>query len=604
LLEGSAREAIARALDQAWRALRLPGDAPLARVRSTREARFGDYQSELALEARSASQAPPRELAAALAAALQASPPRCLARVEVAGPGFLNFSLDDAWLGERVQAAARAQALGDLWPAVDPAERETIVVDFSGPNLAKQLHVGHLRSTVLGDVIARWLDARGHRVVRQNHVGDFGTQFGMLCALLRERATGDVPPRVEDLEALYREANARRERDAEFRERAEAEVVALHRGAPETRAAWEAVLAASRAHYEPLYDRLGVRLGRAEERGESFYADRLESLVHELERRFGAAPDSAPLRVERSEGAVVLFHRRSDGQPVFSGKDGCALPLLVRKSDGAFLYATTDLAALRYRIEDLGADRVIYVTDDRQTLHFAMLFETARAAGWLERSGHPSVRLEHVAFGPILGADNRPLKTRSGDNVKLVDVLDESERRARDLIEGGSADLSPEEAAAASKIIGTAAVKYAILRAERESSIVFRWDTMLAMTGNCAPALLYTYARTRSILRRGGTTHGRATPGPFAHGSERALALALVRFPEALEDGLLELRVHGIAEYLSALAGTFGRFYESCPVLKAATEAERDARLTLVGATERVLGLGLGLLGIPTPERL
>ncbi len=589
-------------------------------IRPAGDDRFGDYQSNVAMSLAKRLSAAPREVARRLVEAL---PPEALAMCEppeIAGPGFINIRLRGEWMAARLDEVSAASANDRL--GIEPAaEPQTVVVDYSGPNIAKQMHVGHLRSTIIGDSIARILEFEGHRVIRQNHVGDWGTQFGMLIAYLTEKlpAAAAAPSSVHiaDLEAFYREANARAREDPEFHERARARVVALHNRDPETMRAWQYIVEESRRHYLPIYARLGVRLTREDERGESFYADRLEGTVAELRQRFGpghAAPPDAPCRitVELSQGALCVFHTAPDGTPLFRNPEGEPFPLIIRKSDGAFLYATTDLAALKYRITELGADRVIYVTDARQCQHFEMVFATARAAGWTRRPGAAAeTRLDHVPFGSILGEDRRPLKTRSGENVKLADLLDEAVNRAEALVRAAEADparrrgFTDDEIRDVAEAVGIGAVKYADLSQNRQSDYVFSWDRMLALEGNTAPYLMYAYARIRSIHRRGGETAD-LSDGPvrIEQPAERALARQILRFAEIIEGAAAGLRINLLTDYLYELAGLFMKFYEQCPVLKAESDAARASRLRLCELTARTLRVGLDLLGIRSLERM
>ncbi len=589
-------------------------------IRPAGDDRFGDYQSNVAMSLARRLSAAPRDVARRL---IEALPPEAAAMCEppeIAGPGFINIRLRCEWMAARLDGipeAGEPDRLG-LEPVAAPM---TVVVDYSGPNIAKQMHVGHLRSTIIGDGIARVLEFEGHRVIRQNHVGDWGTQFGMLCAYLAETlpeaAADPSGVHIADLETFYRQASARDREDPAFHERARAQVVALHRREPETLRAWQYIVEESRRHYLPIYARLGVRLTRDDERGESFYADRLEDAVEELRRRFGSggtAPADGPCRisVELSQGALCVFHTAADGTPLFRSPEGEPFPLIIRKSDGAFLYATTDLAALRYRVAELGADRIVYVTDARQCQHFEMVFATARAAGWTRRAGAAAeTRLDHVPFGSILGEDRRPLKTRSGENVKLADLLEEAVNRAEDLVRAAEADparrrgFTDAEIRDVAEAVGIGAVKYADLSQNRQSDYVFSWDRMLALEGNTAPYLMYAYARIRSIHRRGGETAGRPDgPVRLEQPAERILARQILRFAETIDGVASGLRLNLLTDYLYELAGLFMKFYEQCPVLKAGSEAARASRLRLCDLTARVLRVGLDLLGIRVLERM
>ncbi len=601
-------------------------------IRPAGDDKFGDYQSNVAMSLAKRVGARPRDVAARVVEALQSDPQvaSLCEPFEIAGPGFINIRLRTDVLGSLLNSIpavpAEDDALDRLGIEPDP-EPQTVVVDYSSPNVAKQMHVGHLRSTIIGDTIARVLEFEGHRVIRQNHVGDWGTQFGMLCAYLKEvypsalERPGEV--HLEDLEDFYRRATARDKEDPAFHERARAEVVALHRHEPATLKSWEFIVAESRRHYESVYRRLGVALQREHERGESFYAERLAPLVDDLARQFPpGAPAGLPpasgvpsIRVEESDGALCIFHRTQAGEPVFRNPEGKPVPMIIRKSDGAFLYATTDLAALDFRIRELEADRIIYVTDARQAMHFEMLFATVRAAGWTLRPARlEEVRLDHVTFGSILGEDRKPLKTRTGENIKLSGLLDEAVARAESLIRGNEADpakrrgFTEDEIRDIAEAVGIGAVKYADLSQNRQSDYVFSWDKMLAMEGNTAPYLMYAYARIRSIYRRGrergGTGSTLNAPLQLARPAERVLGRQILRFPETLEGVTAGLRINLLTDYLYELAGAFMRFYESCPVLAAEDETVRAARLRLCDLTARTLKAGLQILGIRVVERM
>ncbi|HUS92892.1 MAG TPA: arginine--tRNA ligase, partial [Phycisphaerae bacterium] len=551
-------------------------------------------------------------------------------KVEIAGPGFINIHLKADWLAERLNSR-----LGDERLGVEPARpSQTVVVDYSGPNLAKEMHVGHLRSTIIGDAIVRTLEFLGHPVVRHNHVGDWGTQFGMLTAYVEERGVlfkqvslgkGAVVtlgggPGIEDMEELYRLAKERYETDAGFAEKARQYVVELQRGDWRVQALWEFVVAQSLEHAERVYTALGVTLHREHVRGESAYNDDLPRVIEALR--------AAGLLTE-SDGAQCVFLEE------FRNRDGEIIPCIVRKSDGGYLYATTDLAAIRYRTgtlpegqEQLHADRILYVVDARQKLHLRQVFAVARAAGFAP----PSVSLEHVAFGTMMGADGKPFKTREGGTVKLMALLDEAEQRAFDLVGERSPDLPEGARREIARVVGIGAVKYADLCQNRESDYVFSWDKMLSLEGNTAPYMQYAYARVQSIFRKGGQEiadlpagrHGCglriADLGQAGDGSsepagspragitlaeppERLLGLKLARFGETVDAVARECLPNRLCEYLYDLAGAFMGFYESCPVLKADGPL-RASRLALCRLTADTIRTGLGLLGIETPDQM
>ncbi|HOB75264.1 MAG TPA: arginine--tRNA ligase [Phycisphaerae bacterium] len=611
---------------------------PLIRVAT--DDKFGDYQSNVAMGLGKRLNQKPRDIATRLVEVLNPLAADMCQPFEIAGPGFINIRLKPEWMARQLDAIPAGgpdDRLG-MEPAPDP---DRVVVDYSCPNIAKQMHVGHLRSTIIGDSIARILAFQGHEVIRQNHIGDWGTQFGMLIAHLKDQCpealTDPGQVHLEDLEAFYREANKRDKEDPAFAERARAEVVALHSGQSDTRQAWQYIVEESRRHYEPVYRRLGVLLTREDERGESFYADRLERLVNNLAKQYGpgASAGTPPasglpsITVEESEGALCVFLRTPEGEPIFKGPEGNPLPLIIRKSDGAFLYATTDLAALDFRIHELKADRVLYVTGAPQALHFQMVFATVRALGWtIPEDKNEEVRLEHVAFGSVLGEDRKILKTRAGSNVKLAELLEEAVRRAEALIRASEADpdkrrgFSEEEIQDIAEAVGIGAVKYADLSQNRQSDYVFSFDKMLALEGNTAPYLMYAYARIRSIYRKGATEgvapglpsdaqDAHAPAGNLAGGAitldepqERTLGKQILQFSEILDAAAENLKINLITDYLYGLAGTFMKFYENCPVLSADTPEKRASRLRLCDLTARTLKIGLGLLGIRVVERM
>ncbi|MCA2218449.1 arginine--tRNA ligase [Jidongwangia harbinensis] len=527
---------------------------------AVRRSQHADFQSGAALPLARVLRRAPRDVASDVLARADLGG---IAVAEVSGPGFVNLSVDDGLVHA---ALAELAADGRLGVPLT-TEPRTVVVDYSAPNVAKELHVGHLRSTVIGDAAARLLEWAGHRVVRANHLGDWGTPFGMLLEHLLETGGGEGG----DLTAFYRAARARFDADPEFRVRARLRVVALQGGDATTTALWRRLVAQSESYFLDVYDRLGVTLTAGDFVGESFYQDMLADVVAELE-------DKGLVRV--SDGALCAF---PDG---FTGRDGGPLPLIVRKSDGGFGYAATDLAALRHRVRELGASQLLYVVGTPQRMHFQMVYAVARAAGWLPAG----VTATHIGFGSILGPDGRTFASRSGDPVKLADLLDTAEQRASAL----SADPLVARA------VGVGALKYADLSGDRMSDYLFDWDRMLALTGNTGPYLQYAHARIRSILRKSG-----AAPGPVSltDPAERALALELLAFPALVEQVVSSLELHRLAGQLYRVATTFSAFYERCPV-RTAPPAVRDSRLGLCELTARVLRQGLGLLGIDTPERM
>ncbi|MCC7519053.1 MAG: arginine--tRNA ligase [Verrucomicrobiae bacterium] len=580
-------QALSSALDAAC------PDHPVAAptVGPCQDPRFGDYQSNAAILAAAALKRPPRELAEAVVGALKAE--SLCAKVEVAGPGFINFHL----LPFRI-AALLSEMADDPCCGIPPAEKpKRIVVDFSSPNTAKAMHVGHIRSTFLGDALARIARAVGHEVITDNHLGDWGTQFGMLIHGYRrflDREAEKKDP-VTEFERLYRLVSAQAEAEASTREAARRELAALHAGDPENLRIWKEIADLSFTEFEKTYRRLGVRFDH--HLGESFYNPQLPGVVEEL-CRLGIA--------EESEGAVCIFFRNDPAL-----KD--VAPMIVRKKDGAFLYATTDLATVRHRVREWKAEEMLYVTDARQQLHFKQVFSAA--ARWAAAPGNtllPSLdarppALRHIVFGTILGADKKPIKTRTGNPIKLTDLLDEAESRALGMIEERNPELTPSARPAAARAIGIGAVKYADLSQNRNLDYVFDWKKLLALQGNTAPYLIYAYVRIRSIFRQDGAaeaaTEALETTSVLSHETELALAKKLIQFGDAVHSVLDDCRPHLLANYLYDLATRFSRFYEACPVLKA-PEPERAARLFLCGLTARTLRRGLDLLGIETIEEM
>ena len=564
-----------------------------ALVTSSVNPRFGDYQANGAMSLAKLLGRNPSEVAKNILAHLnvtgEAQTP------QVAAPGFINFRLNPERVSVRLGEAYADPRLG-AEPAAVP---ETVVVDYSGPNLVKEMHVGHLRSTIIGDALARMLDFVGHRVIRQNHMGDWGTQFGMLVAYLKELLMNDptglqADAKLADLEDFYRQARARFDSDPAFADASRDEVVMLQQGDTASLDMWHRFREISILHCKHVYGRLGLGLTDADIRGESAYNDDLPKVVEELDRQ--------EIRT-KSNDAQCVFLNDDDGKPMFLAKDGSPLPLIVQKSDEGYLYATTDLAAIRYRVSQLHANRILYVVDARQSLHFQMLFACARKAGFAP----PDAALVHVAFGTMMGPDGRPFKTREGGTVKLMDLLDEAEKRAYELVSAKSPDLPEAEKRDIAHKVGIGAVKYADLAQSRTSDYVFSWDKMLSLDGNTAPYMQYAYARVRSIFRKGGHEaeghRGDAAPIPVDAPAELALAKMILRFPEALDRTLEDYRPNVLAAYLYDLAQAFTAFYDACPVIQSQGPT-RANRLKLCDLTARVIARGLGLLGIETAERM
>jgi arginyl-tRNA synthetase len=544
-----------------------------------------DFQANGALPlAKRLGMAPP-DVAAKVVASLPPGP--AFGDVTVAGPGFVNVTLQRSWLAQLVTATAADERLGRSL-AARPA---TVVVDYSSPNVAKEMHAGHLRSLIIGDAVVRLLADAGHRVLRQNHVGDWGTQFGMLIEHLVDlgEEAGAETLSVGDLDGFYRLARAAFTASEEFKARSRARVVALQSGDPETLRLWRILVEQSVRYFSGVYPQLGVLLEPGDVVGESFYNPALAGIVDDL--------DALGLLVE-SEGARCVF------PPGFTNRDGDPLPLIVQKSDGGFGYAATDLAAIRHRFGVLGADLALYVVGSPQAEHFAMVFAVGRLAGWIP-DGAEAV---HVSFGNMLGSDRKMFKTRAGDVVKLADVIAEATERAGAEVTARDPGLDDDERARVATAVGIGALKYADLSTDRTRDYVFDWDRMLAFEGNTAPYLQYAHARIGSIFRRGGLDPvpyaTGAVPVAVTHAAERDLAVALLGFDTAVGAAASSYSPHKLCAYLFELAGAFTSFYESCPVLKAEDPAVRASRLVLAALTARVLAVGLGLLGIDAPERM
>lgn len=562
----------------------------------TKDPKFGDYQCNAAMAQAKKQGKPPRGLADEWARAWHERFSQ-VAHVEVAGPGFLNMKLQDGWVVDQLSAFEPTH-----WESTQQKRR--VVVEYCSPNLAKELHVGHIRSTIQGDFVARVTGFAGHDLVLQNHLGDWGTQFGMLCTYMAEhpeeaaRSEGDLA----SIETLYRKANALKKADPAFAERSREAVVALHTYQPETLALWQQVVELSRQSFAPLYEQLDVLLRPENERAESFYGPELAELVEWFQREYAEVRNGMQVRI--SDDAVCIFHFKEDGSPMFLNQDGQPHPFMIRKQDGAFLYATTDLAAARYRIQQLEADTIIVLTDSRQSLHFQQLIETVRRAGWLEPAGREPVSFQHVTFGMILGPDGKPLKTRSGENVKLSELLSEAVERSAALVrEHSREDMSEDERAAVARAVGVGSLKYSDLAQSRTTDFTFSWEKMISLEGNTASYLMYALARVRSILRKAQQPEAVEAPLVLEHPVERALSLWLLRFPESLELCSREWRANLLTDYLYSLAGAVMRFFEECPVLPAEPEL-RASRLRLCDRVAATLDQGLRLLGITPVQRM
>jgi len=548
--------------------------------------KFGDYQSNIALSLSKQLGQPPRVIAQKLLENLNVT--SICQTPTIAGPGFINLMLESAYLETRLSDIQTDPRLG-VQPAKTP---QRVIVDFSSPNIAKEMHVGHLRSTIIGDSIARILEFRVHEILRLNHVGDWGTQFGMLIAYLREAypeaLTTSNALDLGDLVTLYRKAKERFDANQEFQETARKEVVKLQAGAEDSRRAWQLLCEQSRREFQVIYDWLDVHLS---ERGESFYNPLLPAVVEDL-AQLGLLVEDA--------GAKCVF---LEG---FTNKAGEPLPLIVQKSDGGYNYAATDLAAIRYRIQQDQAERIIYVTDAGQANHFAQVFQVARRAGWLT----DDVEVIHVPFGLVQGEDGKKLKTRSGETVKLRDLLDESIARSRADLESRLKEEGREETeefkAHVAKVVGISAVKYADLSQNRTSNYIFSFDKMLALQGNTAPYMLYAYVRIQGISRKGDIDFeqlGTDRKILLQEETELALGKHLLQLSEVLNEVERDLLPNRLCQYLFELSQKFNQFYDQCPVLKA-DEPQRTSRLLLCDLTARTLKLGLSLLGISVLERM
>jgi arginyl-tRNA synthetase len=567
-LEEQLRERLAAA----FRAVAGTGVDPVVR-RSQR----ADFQADGALALARELGRPPRDIATEVVERAELADLCSL--VEVAGPGFINLTVSDAALGRMVGQLAAGDRLG----VEPPTERQRVVVDYSAPNVAKEMHVGHLRSTFIGDAAVRLLEWLGHEVVRENHIGDWGTPFGMLIEHLLDIGESEAAHElsVGDLDGFYKAARVKFDGVTAFAERSRRRVVLLQGGDETTRRLWHTLISESEKYFMTVYERLDVKLTADDFVGESFYNDQLADVVDELDR-LGLLRDSA--------GAKCVFPAG------FTGRDGEPLPLIVRKSDGGFGYAATDLATIRHRIRSLRADRMLYLVGLPQRLHFEMVFQTAREAGWLA----PPVSAEHVGFGSILGTDGKLLRSRAGVAVKLADLVDEAVRRAEALVQ----EEDPAVRAEIARKVGVGAIKYADLSTERGKDYVFDFDRMLSFDGNTAPYLQYAHVRIRSIFRRGGIDAAPVLDEvALKEQAEHALAIELLGFGAVAVEVARTLEFHRLAGYLYRLATAFTAFFEQCPVLRADLVA-RDNRLVLCDLTARTLARGLDLLGIAVPDRM
>ncbi|EDD1366931.1 arginine--tRNA ligase [Salmonella enterica] len=567
-------------VSQAMIAAGAPADCE-PQVRQSAKVQFGDYQANGMMAVAKKLGMAPRQLAEQVLTHLDLS--GIASKVEIAGPGFINIFLEPTFLAEQVQQALASDRLGVSQPT-----RQTIVVDYSAPNVAKEMHVGHLRSTIIGDAAVRTLEFLGHHVIRANHVGDWGTQFGMLIAWLEKQQqenAGDMA--LADLEGFYRDAKKHYDEDEAFAERARNYVVKLQSGDTYFREMWRKLVDITMTQNQITYDRLNVTLTRDDVMGESLYNPMLPGIVADLKAK--------GLAVE-SEGATVVFLDE------FKNKEGDPMGVIIQKKDGGYLYTTTDIACAKYRYETLHADRVLYYIDSRQHQHLMQAWTIVRKAGYVP----DSVPLEHHMFGMMLGKDGKPFKTRAGGTVKLADLLDEALERARRLVAEKNPDMSADELEKLANAVGIGAVKYADLSKNRTTDYIFDWDNMLAFEGNTAPYMQYAYTRVLSVFRKADIDEQALASAPviISEDREAQLAARLLQFEETLTVVAREGTPHVMCAYLYDVAGLFSGFYEHCPILSAENDAIRNSRLKLAQLTAKTLKLGLDTLGIETVERM
>lgn len=552
-----------------------------ALVRQSGKPQFGDYQANGIMAAAKKLGLNPREFAQKVLDNLQLSD--IAEKLEIAGPGFINIFLNPTWLTTEISAALSHKNLG-----IQATNKQTVVIDYSSPNVAKEMHVGHLRSTIIGDAVARTLEFLGHNVIRANHVGDWGTQFGMLIAYLEKMQNEHASEmELQDLEAFYREAKKHYDEDEVFAEKARNYVVKLQSGDEYCRAMWKRLVDITMQQNQHNYDRLNVTLTEKDVMGESLYNPMLPSIVEDLKKQGLAVED---------DGALVVYLDE------FKNKDGDPMGVIVQKKDGGFLYTTTDIAAAKYRYETLKANRALVFSDTRQSQHMQQAWLITRKAGYVP----DSFSLEHKNFGMMLGKDGKPFKTRTGGTVKLADLLDEAIERATVLINEKNTNLSNDEKEAVIEAVGIGAVKYADLSKNRTTDYVFDWDNMLSFEGNTAPYMQYAYTRIRSIFNKTdiNSTALLAAPLTIKDDKERTLAIKLLQFEEAVQTVGKEGTPHVLCAYLYELAGIFSSFYEHCPILNAEDESIKLSRLKLALLTEKTLKQGLTLLGIKTVEKM
>lgn len=561
----------------------ISAGAPLdcdAIVKQSAKVQFGDYQANGVMAAAKKMGMPPRQLAEKVIELLDLD--GIAEKTEIAGPGFINIFLSPDWLTAQLETALADDKLG-----LTPVEPMTIAIDYSAPNVAKQMHVGHLRSTIIGDAAARTQEYLGHKVIRCNHVGDWGTQFGMLIAYLEKMQNEDAGDMaLADLEAFYREAKKHYDEDEVFAERARGYVVKLQGGDEYCRTMWRKLVDITMQQNQETYNRLNVTLTEDDVMGESLYNDMLPGIVSDLMNR-GIA--------EESEGAIVVYLDE------FKNKEGEPMGVIIRKKDGGYLYTTTDIACAKYRHDVLHADRVLYYIDSRQHQHLMQAWTIVRKAGYIPES----MTLEHHMFGMMLGKDGKPFKTRAGGTIRLSDLLDEAVERAEKLIREKNSDMPEDELKQLAEVVGIGAVKYADLSKSRTTDYIFDWDNMLAFEGNTAPYMQYAYTRVTSVFKRADIDADSLTqPIILTDDRERQLAARLLQFEETITAVAREGLPHMMCSYLYDLAGLFSGFYEHCPILAAESEELRQSRLKLALLTQKTLKAGLDTLGIGTVEKM
>ena len=557
-----------------------PEGSPAA-VRQSAKAQFGDYQANGVMGVAKKLGINPREFAQKVLDVLDLD--GIASKTEIAGPGFINIFLSEAFLASQAELALADDRLG-----VAVEEQKTIVADYSAPNVAKEMHVGHLRSTIIGDAVVRTLEFLGHNVVRANHIGDWGTQFGMLIANLEriQKESGEVSMELSDLETFYRESKKLYDEDEEFAKIARSYVVKLQGGDQYCAEMWKKLVDVTMIQNQHNYDRLSVSLTRDDVMGESMYNDMLPGIVADLQEK--------GLAVENDGAQVVILDE-------YKNKDGEPMGVIIQKRDGGFLYTTTDIACAKYRYETLKADRVLYFIDSRQHQHLMQAWTIVRKAGYVPEE----VTLEHHAFGMMLGKDGRPFKTRAGGTVRLADLLDEAQVRAQKLIESKNPELGEAEKEAIAATVSMAAVKYADLSKHRTTDYIFDWDNMLAFEGNTAPYMQYAYTRVASIFAKAGISMDGITGDiVITEEKEKAIIAKLLQFEEAVQSVAREGQPHIMCSYLFELAGLFSSFYEACPILVAENESIKQSRLKIAALTAKTIKQGLSLLGIDTLERM